>query len=89
MMKHVAIQRYEWAHERAFPERGQSNYRIPFQVMRDYLDTKAALKAMEAGLHNITITITPSGNISLLDSERLLDTDIAIRIQGQKWVLCT
>jgi hypothetical protein len=87
-MKPAAIQRYEWAHERAFPERGQSNYRIPFQVMRDYLDTMAALKTMEPGLHNVTITVTKSGNISLLDSERLLDTDITIRVEGQKWALC-
>lgn len=33
-------QRFETAHERAFPKRGESNYRISPDLLREYLDVQ-------------------------------------------------
>lgn len=86
MIKPAAIQRYEWAHDKAFPPRGESNYIIPHYILREYLDVKTALRAMEPGLHNVTVTVTAtSANIALLDTSRLLDSDITVRAGGTRY----
>ena len=80
------IARYWRAHDHAFPERGTNDYVIPHHVLRDYLDVMAAVRNAP-GLHNITITVTRYGDINLLGAaaERILESDISIRMEGQKW----
>lgn len=80
-----AVERYLSAHERAFPERGSSNYTIPHQVLRDYLDTIDAAKRVRPGLHNVTITVTKTPALGLIHPDILLDSDITVRVQGQTY----
>lgn len=78
------IEDYEWAHKRAFPERGTSDYVIPFRIMRDYLDLMAMARK-GPGLHNITITVTRNPALGLIHPDIMLESDIAVRVEGQKW----
>lgn len=78
------IERYLAAHDRAFLERGTSDYEIPFQVMRDYLDVMAAARK-GPGLHNVTITITRGPMLGLIHPDILIEDDITVRVEGQKW----
>ena len=79
------IARYWAAHNRAFPERGASDYVIPHHVLRDYLDVMWAARHRN-GLHNVTITITRNPALGLIHPDILLESEISIRVEGQKWL---
>ena len=79
-----AIARYWAAHQRAFPERGGSNYTIPHHILRDYLDVMWAARHRN-GLHNVTITVTRSPALGLLNPSVMLESDIEVRVEGAKW----
>lgn len=75
---------YEWWHNAVFGDR-PSRDAIPFNVLRKYLDEMAAIRAITPGLHNVTITVTKDPVLHLLDPNALLDSNISIRVAGQKW----
>jgi hypothetical protein len=75
----------EWWHHAVFGDRPFRDA-IPFRVMREYEDEKVFIRQAKNGLHNVTVTVSAaSTNIALLDTERLLDSDITIRVSGQQW----
>lgn len=43
------MSRYWAAHEKAFPKRGESNYTIPHEVLRDFLDAQWELRMRDQG----------------------------------------
>lgn len=59
--------------------------RIPFGIMREYLDVMAYAKDKRPGLHNKTITVTRNPVLGLLDWDLMLESDVAIRMEGAKW----
>jgi hypothetical protein len=79
-----AIARYWAAHDRAFPEKGSSDYMIPHQVLRDYLDVMWAAR-IKPGLHNKTITVTRTPILGILDWDVMLEEGVEIRVEGAKW----
>lgn len=77
----MVIGRFERFHDRMVRE----DKRIPFSVMREYLDVLAYAKDRRPGLHNKTITVTRNPVEGLLNWDLMLESDIVIRIEGQKW----
>ena len=87
------IERYEAAHERAFPKRGESDYVIPFQIMRDYLDFAAIATRHEIGEYygKALVLDSAQGEIAWSGKEirelfrTATEKGWAIRVRGQKW----
>ena len=76
-MTNQATNRFEQFHK--------SNRDIPNPVLRAYLDELIAAKRWRGGLYNRTVTVSTSANLDLLATSSITDSDLTIRIAGQKY----